>query len=137
MIRCGRCFGRPAPTRLTCPPALNGGKISASCRCPGVHTRVSTWPCPSARRCTLVLNPPWLRPHASAAGAFFCSSGMLVGSNHGAIDILHVPVDLAVGVGVGLHCREQPLPDPSLLPAVKTTGDRAPGAIAFGQIAPG
>jgi len=62
---------------------------------------------------------------------------MLVGSNQGALDRLHVPVDLAVGVGLGLHCREQPLPDPSVLPAVKTTGDRAPGAIAFGQIAPG
>jgi len=62
---------------------------------------------------------------------------MLVGPNNGAIDILHVPVDVAVGVGLGLHRREQLLPDPRVLPAIKPTGDRAPGAIAFGQIAPG
>ena len=62
-------MGRPGPPRFTFPPAISCGKITASCRGPGVNTRVNNWPFPSARRCTLVLNPPWLRPHASAAGS--------------------------------------------------------------------
>jgi hypothetical protein len=50
---------------------------------------------------------------------------------------MEVPIQLAIGVGLRLHRRQELTPDASLLPAVKTTGDRAPGAIAFRQIAPG
>jgi hypothetical protein len=60
-----------------------------------------------------------------------------MGSDHGAIDIMHIPVQLAMGVGLGLHCREELLPDASPLPAVEAAGDRAPRAIALGQIPPG
>jgi hypothetical protein len=70
-MRCGRRFGRPRPLRFTAPPAMSCEKTTASCRWPGVSISVSSLPFPSARRCTLVLNPPWLRPHASAVGALF------------------------------------------------------------------
>jgi hypothetical protein len=62
---------------------------------------------------------------------------VLVGADHRAIDILEVPVQLASRIGVRLHRRQERPPDASLLPAGEATGDRAPRAIAFGQIAPG
>lgn len=70
--RLGRCLGRPRPTRLTAPCPISGSKTVASCCCPGVKTSVISLPLPSARTCTLVLNPPWLRPRASSfAGSPF------------------------------------------------------------------
>jgi hypothetical protein len=60
-----------------------------------------------------------------------------MGSDHRAINIMHVPVQLAMGVGLGLHGRKELRPDPSPLPAVEATGHGAPRAIAFGQIPPG
>src|SRR5262245_9612198 len=137
MMRCGRCLGRPGPTRFTCPPSINGGNTSASCRWPGVNTRVISLPPPSARRWTLVLKPPRLRPKASVSGSLFCHRRVLMGSDHGAIEIMDVPVDLAIGVGLRLHRRQELTPDASLLPAVDTTGHGTPRAIAFGQIPPG
>ena len=62
---------------------------------------------------------------------------MLVGSDHGAIDIMDVPVDLAIGVGLRLHRRQELTPDASLLPAVEATGHSTLRAIAFGPIPPG
>ena len=64
--RLGRCFARPQPTRLTAPCSINGSKTVVSCCCPGVRTRVISLPLPSARTCSLVLNPPRLRPRASS-----------------------------------------------------------------------
>jgi hypothetical protein len=69
--RRGRRLGRPGPRCFTAPVSTNTGKTKASCRCPGVNTRVNSWPSPSVRRCTLVLNPPWLRPKASVSGSPF------------------------------------------------------------------
>ena len=59
-----------------------------------------------------------------------------MGSDHGAIEIMAIPVQLAMGVGLGLHRREELLPDASPLPAIEATGDGAPRTIAFGQIPP-
>jgi hypothetical protein len=67
--RRGRPRGRPGPRRLTAPWRSKRGATVASCCWPGVSTTVSGWPLPSARRCTFVLNPPWLRPRASVAGS--------------------------------------------------------------------
>ena len=47
------------------------------------------------------------------------------------------PVDLAIGVGLRLDCRQELTPDASLLPAVEAAGHGTPRAIAFGQIPPG
>jgi hypothetical protein len=69
--RRGRHWGRPGPRRFPAPVSINVGKTKASCRGPGVNTRVNSWPSPSVRRCTLVLNPPWLRPNASVSGSPF------------------------------------------------------------------
>src|SRR5215213_2032507 len=51
------------------PCASNCGNTGASWAWPGVSTRVSGLPPPSARRWTLVEKPPWLRPSASCAGS--------------------------------------------------------------------
>src|ERR671917_1940849 len=65
--RCGLSLGlHLAP--FTTPWAINWGNTGASWRWPGVSTRVISLPPPSARRCTLVLQPPWLRPKASPSG---------------------------------------------------------------------
>jgi hypothetical protein len=62
---------------------------------------------------------------------------VLVGSDHRAIDVVDGPVDLAIGVGLRLHGRQELTPDASLLPAVEATGHGPPRAIALGQIPPG
>lgn len=67
--RCGRFFGRPHPTRLTSPVSIKASNCVASWPWPGVRSRAMSLPFPSARKCTFVLNPPWLRPNASLAGS--------------------------------------------------------------------
>jgi hypothetical protein len=71
MTRWGRRLGRPGPHRLTAPVSMRCGKTTASCRCPGVSTRVISGPPPSARRWTVGLNPPRLRPRASDSASLF------------------------------------------------------------------
>ena len=55
-----------------------------------------------------------------------------MGADHGAIEIMEVPVELAMGVGLRLHRREELRPDPSLLPAVEAAGHSTPRTIALG-----
>jgi hypothetical protein len=55
-----------------------------------------------------------------------------MGSDPGAIEIMEVPVELAGGVGLGLHRRQQLMPDTSLLPMVEAAGHGTPWTIAFG-----
>ncbi len=62
---------------------------------------------------------------------------MLVGANDGAIDIVNVPVDLPIGIGLLLDGLKETLPDTRFAPAIEAAGHRAPGPIALGQIAPG
>lgn len=69
--RFGLLRGRPRPGRLTAPFSSKAGTCFDSASWPGVNTRQIGLPPPSARRCTLVLNPPRLRPNASAAGVVF------------------------------------------------------------------
>lgn len=69
--RPGLFRGRPRPGRLTAPLDSNAGTCLDSAAWPGVRTSVMSLPPPSARRCTLVLNPPRLRPKASAPGVVF------------------------------------------------------------------
>jgi hypothetical protein len=64
-------LGAADPRRLTAPVSRSGSKTVASWRCPGVRMTVMSWPFPSARRWTWVLNPPRLRPRASDAGSLF------------------------------------------------------------------
>jgi hypothetical protein len=79
-------------------------------------------------------------PLTAASGFSFGPSGrtrcMLVGSNDRAIDIVHGPVDLALGIGLLLHGLKETLPDTRFAPAIETAGHRAPRTIAFRQIAP-
>jgi len=55
-----------------------------------------------------------------------------MGSDHGAIERMEVPVELAGGVGLSLHRRQQLIPDTSLLPTVEAAGHGTPRTIAFG-----
>jgi hypothetical protein len=59
-----------------------------------------------------------------------------MGSDHGAIEIMQGPVQLALGVSLGLHRCEEVRPDPRTLPAVEAAGHGPPWAIAFGEIPP-
>ena len=61
---------------------------------------------------------------------------MLMGSNDRAIDIMNVPVDVALGIGLLLHGLKETLPDTSFLPAIEAAGHGAPTPIALGQITP-
>ena len=69
--RLGRRLGRPFPERLTAPWSNRSSATVASCCWPGVSTKVINRPWPSTRTCSLVLNPPWLRPKASVVGSLF------------------------------------------------------------------
>lgn len=69
--RWGRRLGCPRPLRLTAPWFNNCSATAASCRCPGVSTKAINLPSPSTRTCSLVLNPPRLRPNASASALLF------------------------------------------------------------------
>ncbi len=64
-------------------------------------------------------------------------SRVLVGADHRAIHLMEVPVELTIGVGWRLNCRQEPTPEASLLPAGEATGHGTPRALAFGQIPPG
>jgi hypothetical protein len=70
-IRRGRLRGRPRPDRLTVPLSISAGICCDSAAWPGVSTKVIGLPPPSARTCTFVLNPPRLRPKASASAVVF------------------------------------------------------------------
>src|SRR5829696_1035771 len=133
----GRTRGRPRPARLTDPRSISSGSIGCSCRSPPVSTTTIGLPRRSHRRWIFVLYPPRLRPSASAAGSPLGSGGVLVGSNHGAIDEVETPVEPPLRVRLPLESSQDPVPDPCLLPAVEAGRDRLPRAIALRQGAPG
>ena len=64
-------------------------------------------------------------------------SRMLVRTDDGAIHIVDIPVQVLGGVGLLLDRRKEASPDARLAPAVEAAGDGLPGAIPFGQVAPG
>ena len=61
---------------------------------------------------------------------------MLMGSNDRAINIMNVPVDFALGIGLLLHCLKEMLPETGFLPAIEAARHGAPTPIAPGQITP-
>jgi hypothetical protein len=63
---------------------------------------------------TQVVKPPSL----------FRPSGMLVGADDGAIDEMHLPIELTSGIGLLLEGVKQMLEDPSLPPAVEAARHR-------------
>ncbi len=69
--RLGRSRGRPGPARFTWPWFSRSRTTVASCCWPGVSTNVINLPWPSTRTWILVLNPPRLRPKASASAVLF------------------------------------------------------------------
>jgi hypothetical protein len=71
-----------------------------------------------------VLKPPWLRPSASVLASPFSPSGMLVGADDGAIDEMHIPIELTSGIGLLLQGLKQMLEDPSLPTAVEAARHR-------------
>jgi hypothetical protein len=62
---------------------------------------------------------------------------MLVGADDGAIDAMHVPIELAGDIGLLLQGVKQWLEDASSRPAVKAARHGPPGAIALRQVVPG
>jgi hypothetical protein len=66
-----------------------------------------------------VLKPPWLRPSASVSASPFPPRGMLVGADDGAIDEMHLSIELTSGIGLLLQGVKQMLEDTSLPPAVE------------------
>ena len=61
---------------------------------------------------------------------------MLMGSHDRAIDIMNVPVDFALGIGLLLYRLKETLPDTGFLPAIEAAGHGAPTTIALGQSPP-
>jgi hypothetical protein len=62
---------------------------------------------------------------------------MLVGSNHGAVDTVDLPIAPIHRLSLLLQLPQDPPEDAGLLPAVEATGHGTPRTIAFRQIAPG
>ena len=66
----GRRRGRPRPERRIAPFSSSACKASCSCCSPPVSTATIGLPPPSARKCSLVENSPWLCPNASTLYPF-------------------------------------------------------------------
>jgi hypothetical protein len=64
------------------------------------------------------------------------AGGMLMGANDGAIDVMPVPVESALGIGLLLDGLKEMLPDTGFLPAIEAAGHGAPTPKALGQIPP-
>jgi hypothetical protein len=62
---------------------------------------------------------------------------MVVRADDGAIHIMDIPVQVPCGVGLLLARGTEASPDACLAPAVEAAGNGLPGAIPFGDIAPG
>jgi hypothetical protein len=64
-------------------------------------------------------------------------SRMVVRADDGAIHIMDIPVQVPCGVGLLLARGTEASPDACLAPAVEAAGNGLPGAIPFGDSAPG
>lgn len=62
---------------------------------------------------------------------------MLVGSHDRAIDIVPRPMQLPCDSGLLVDGLKEALPETGFAPPIEAAGHRAPGAIAFREIAPG
>jgi hypothetical protein len=63
-------------------------------------------------------------------------SRMLVRADHGAIDVVDIPIEVLGSVGTLLDRRKEASPDTCLAPTVKAAGDGGPAAIPLGEVAP-
>jgi hypothetical protein len=66
----------------------------------------------------------------------FCTGGVLVRPNDGAVHEVQGPVQPPIHVRLPLQGGEDPIPDSSPLPTAEAAGDGPPGAVPRGQIAP-
>lgn len=62
--------------------------------------------------------------------------GILMRPNNRAVNIVHLPIQLALAIGLVLQFVEYLLPNPGFLPALETTTNRCPFAIALWQVTP-
>jgi len=62
---------------------------------------------------------------------------MLVGSHHGAINVVNFPVNPALGVSLLLDGLQDAIPDASLAPAAEAGGHRPPRSVPPGKVPPG
>lgn len=67
--RAGKRLGRPRPLRLMAPLSIKSSNTVESWASPGVSSNTTVLPLPSQRTCSLVENPPLLRPNASLGGS--------------------------------------------------------------------
>ena len=115
--------------RGTAPLSISASNANCSWRSPAVSTAAMGLPPPSARRCSLVENPPWLRPSASpipstvpsppdGAGPA-CTGGVLVGAHHRSVHEVQVPAEMAPGIGSRLQLPKNPIEHAGLLPAIE------------------
>src|SRR3954451_3659398 len=110
------------------PLSSRPSRTICSWRSPPVSTAMIGLPPPSARRCSLVENPPCERPRDSSgasppdgagpAGA----GGVLMSPNNGGIHKVQVPFDLPTGIRLDLQSRQDALPQAGLAPAIEATG---------------
>lgn len=89
-----------------------------------------------------MLNPPRERPKAWSSGRppgpFFSGPrGRFVGPHHAAVDAEQLPVDLAVGLPLGLQLIENLVPESVLAPEPEPLVDGLPRAETLRQISPG
>src|SRR5688572_4778132 len=61
---------------------------------------------------------------------------MVMRSSDRAIDVMNVPVDVALGIRLLLHGLKETWPDTSFLPAIEAACPGTPTPIALGQITP-
>ena len=62
---------------------------------------------------------------------------MLVGADHGAVDVMETPVQLAFGVCLLLKIRQDAIPDAGASPAIEARGNGLPRTVLSGKIPPG
>src|SRR4029077_4748818 len=92
--------------------ASSGSAPVRSWACPGVIRSWSGLPWRSTRAWIFVVSPPRLRP-TQRSPLFFDPAGVLVNPHNRAVDHLHFA---AMRLGDRVH---QPIPDPSLAPAIE------------------
>ena len=57
---------------------------------------------------------------------------MLVGTDDGAIDEMHLPINVPEGIRFLLDGGQETVKDAGLAPAIEAAGHRAPFAVTFG-----
>src|SRR5262245_10734161 len=137
--RRGRFLGLPRPGRGSRTASSTGSRCLLSCACPADRRAASGRPLPSVTRCSLVENPPRLRPRAWSAGspgAFFPPGRRPAGPDARGVHAPQVDVDQPPLVELQVQplqdAVERAVPPPAGEPVV----DRLPVAVALGQLAP-